>query len=217
MKNLVYYFFLVLSFGIVLTACDNTESYGDKRKAERKAISRFVSEKGITLITPDEFEQKDSVTDTTKNEFVYNSNTEVYFQIVENGKGKHAALIQSGSRRELICRFVEVNIETGDTLTTNLYDAENPDIMTVTNTSGQFSGSFTSGWMYNKYGSGVTSSSAVPEGWLAVMPYLKITRLSETDTPAKVRLIVPSTKGQYDAMSNVYPCYYEITFEGERQ
>lgn len=217
MKKLLYYFFLLLGLGVVVAACDNTESYGDKRKAERNAISHFVSEKGITLITPDEFEQRDSVTDTTKNEFVYNSNTEVYFQIVENGKGEHANLIGKGSRRELLCRFIEVNIETGDTLLTNLYTASTPDVMTVTNSNGQFTGSFTSGYMFTNYGSGMGSSGAVPEGWLAVMPYLKITRRSATDTPAKVRLIVPSTKGQYDAMSSVYPCYYEITFEGGRQ
>ena len=217
MKKLIYYFFLFMILGGVVTSCDNTESYGDKRKAERKSIKHFISEKGITLITPDQFEQKDTVTDTTKNEFVYNSNTEVYFQIVENGKGPHAQLIKSGERRDLLCRFIEIDIESGDTLLTNLYTASTPDVMTVTNTSGQFSASFTSGYMLTKYGSLSGSSGAVPEGWLSVMPYLKVTRRSATDTPAKVRLIVPSTKGQYNAMSNVYPCYYEITFEGGRQ
>lgn len=216
MKKLVYCFFLLIGLGLAVVSCDHTESYGDKRKAERNAISHFVSEQGITLITPDEFEQKDSVTDVSKNEFVYNSNTEIYFQIVQNGTGKHVSLIKKGSRRELLCRFIEVNLETGDTLLTNYYSASTPDVMTVTNSNGQFSGSFTSGMMYSYYGSASGSSGAVPEGWLAVLPYLKITRRSETDTPAKVRLIVPSTKGQYDAMSNVYPCYYEITFEGGR-
>lgn len=217
MKKLIYHFCLFVAVGLVITACDNTESYGDKRKAERKAISHFISKEGITLITPDEFERNDSVTDTTKNEFVYNSNTEVYFQIVENGKGPNAKLIESGSRRGLTCRFMEVDIESGDTLLTNLYTASTTDKMTVTNTNGQFSASFTSGSMLTQYGSLSGSSGAVPEGWLSVMPYLKVTRRSATDTPAKVRLIVPSTKGQYNAMSNVYPCYYEITFEGERQ
>lgn len=217
MKKLIYYFSLFMILGIAITACDNTQSYGDKRKAERNAIKHFISEKGITLITPDQFEQKDSVTDTTKNEFVYNSNTEVYFQIVENGKGEHAQLIKNGERRDLLCRFTEVDIESGDTLLTNMYNVSTVDVMTVTNSSGQFSASFTSGYMFSQYGSLSGSSGAVPEGWLSVMPYLKVTRRSETDTPAKVRLIVPSTKGQYNAMSNVYPCYYEITFEGGRQ
>lgn len=216
MKELLYCCFLLLGLGLVVTSCDNTESYGDKRKAERKAISNFVSQKGITLITPDMFEQNDSVTDTLKNEYVYNSNTEVYFQIRQNGSGQHASLVGNGSRKELLCRYVEVNIETGDTISTNYYSSM-PDVMTVTNTNGQFSGSFTSGNMLSLYGSATGRSGAVPEGWLAVMPYLKITRRSATDTPATVRLIVPSTKGQYDAMSSVYPCYYEITFEGGRQ
>lgn len=226
MKKFIYYFFLFLSL-VVIVACDDTESYGDKRKAERNAISHFISEHGITLITPEEFENQDTVTDLTKNQFVYNSNTEVYFQIVERGSGPHAKKIETGERRELICRFTEVNIlnpteerTVNDTLTNTLPQwLERPEVMMVTNSSGTYSASFTNmnSLMVQAYGSSASSTGYVPEGWLAVLPYIKVTRQGDLDVPAKVRLIVPSTKGQATAMTNVYPCYYEITFEGGRQ
>lgn len=226
MKKLIYYSFLFICLGVV-TACDNTESYGDKRKAERNAINDFISREGITLITPDDFEKQDTVTDLSKNQFVYNSNTEVYFQIVERGSGKYAKPIEKGTRQELICRFMQVNISQpaeqrtySDTLT-NMLPAyvEYPEVMMVTNSSGTFSASFTNmnSLMVRAYGSSASSTGYVPEGWYSVLPYIKVTRRSETETPAKVRLIVPSTKGQSEAMSSVYPCYYEITFEGGRQ
>ena len=39
---------------------------------------------------------------------------------------------------------------------------------------------------------------------------------SEDEGIAKVRLIVPHSEGQTEAASNVYPCFYEITFQKMR-
>ena len=68
------------------------------------------------------------------------------------------------------------------------------------------------GAMYAAYG-----STSVPSGWLIPFPYIRIGR---QDTPdegiAKVRLIVPHSEGQTSASSNVYPCFYEITFQKMR-
>ena len=39
---------------------------------------------------------------------------------------------------------------------------------------------------------------------------------SAKDEIAKVRLIVPHSQGHSDALSNVYPCFYEITYQEMR-
>ena len=98
-------------------------------------------------------------------------------------------------------------IKEGDTLTGNLYDASNPDMLTIENKNGSYSGSFTSGYMHSAYG------SSVPSGWLIPMPYLNIGR---KEPIAKVRLIVPHSEGQSNATSYVYPCFYEITYRKGR-
>ena len=108
----------------------------------------------------------------------------------------------------------------GDSVqTTNnsAYWQTNPDIMDVTNTYGTFTASFNTsvnggGAMYQYYG-----SKAVPAGWLVPLTYINIGRqVSEDEEIAKVRLIVPHSQGHSDASSNVYPCFYEITYQEMR-
>jgi hypothetical protein len=83
--------------------------------------------------------------------------------------------------------------------------------MRVTNTSGSFSGSFTTGVMLSTY-----SSASVPAGWLVPLAYIRIGRAkSLTDEKAKVRLIVPHSQGHTIAAQDVLPYYYEITYEKE--
>ena len=68
------------------------------------------------------------------------------------------------------------------------------------------------GAMYAAYG-----STSVPSGWLIPFPYIRIGRQNSPDEGiAKVRLIVPHSEGQTSASSNVYPCFYEITFQKMR-
>ena len=114
--------------------------------------------------------------------------------------------IADGERAEVIARYYEVNIKEGDTLTGNIFDASNPDMLTIENKKGNYSGSFTSGYM-TKY------SSSVPSGWMVPMPYINIGRKHPV---AKVRLIVPHSEGQSNASSYVYPCFYEITYQKGR-
>ena len=54
---------------------------------------------------------------------------------------------------------------------------------------------------------------SVPSGWILPLQFIKLGRQSDPNAEvAKVRLIVPSTEGQKDAMNGVYPCFYEITY-----
>ena len=86
--------------------------------------------------------------------------------------------------------------------------------MTVKNTSGTFTGVFAKDYcvMYNQYG-----STAVPSGWLVPLTYVNLGRYTSADAElAKVRIIVPHSQGQSNALQGVYPCLYEITYQRGR-
>ena len=204
MKKLLYSLLAFVVIGNFFAACDDTETYADMKEKEREAIEAFVKSMGINPISLEQFYAQDSTTDVAKNEYVRFEDNGVYMQIVRKGEG---APIADGERAEVIARYYEVNIKEGDTLTGNLYDASNPDFLTIENKNGNYSGSFTSGYMYSAYG------SSVPSGWLVPMPYLNIGR---KEPIAKVRLIVPHSEGQSTATSYVYPCFYEITYRKGR-
>lgn len=204
MKKLVYSLVAFVVVGNLFVACDDTETYADMKEKEREVIETFIKSEGINVISLDQFEKQDSTTDVSKNEYVLFKDNGVYMQIVRKGEGSPIA---DGERAEVIARYYEVNIKEGDTLTGNLYDASNPDYLTIENKSGNYSGSFTSGYMYSAYG------SSVPSGWLIPMPYINIGR---KEPIAKVRLIVPHSEGQSTATSYVYPCFYEITYRKGR-
>ena len=189
-------------------SCHHTESYADQKKKEHKAILNFISEQHITPITVEEFEAAGQKTDLVKNEYVLFPSTGVYMQIVREGCGEK---LKNGETATMLCRFTEQNLMVDSIfLSNNIHKyAQTPDRMTVKNTSGTFTASFISGLMLDTY-----SSPSVPKGWLVPLTFIKVGRPStpEEET-AKVRLIVPHTEGQSDASYNVYPCYYEITYE----
>ena len=104
----------------------------------------------------------------------------------------------------MLATYDEYNIQSGTTVTSNLY-ATDPEEMRISNNSGSYTATFTSGVMYNVYG------SSVPTGWLVPLRFLTFNR--RTSNLAKVKLIVPHTKGTSTAATYVYPCLYEITFQ----
>ena len=95
--------------------------------------------------------------------------------------------------------------------TRNDYNNRTFDKMSVVRQGATYSATFASGVMFSTYG------SSVPSGWLVPFPYIKIGR---QDTPgeeiARVKLIVPHSQGQTYASQNVYPCFYDITYQRER-
>ena len=180
-------------------SCDDVETYAEMKEKERAHIEDFISEQGIKVITKAEFE-KDTITDVEKNEFVVFEDKGVYMQIVRRGEGK---MMEDGDRTVFMARYLEQNIETGDTISANLYAS--PDYFTCKREGDSFTASFTQGYMLNVYG-----SSAVPSGWL--VPFSYITPGRPNDKGAKVRLIVPHGQGTTTASQYVYPTYYEITY-----
>lgn len=228
-----------LKFGVLaagcfagfLTSCDDVESYAELKEKERKIIESFLSRDvaimesisdtlihvgKINVISENKFYQQDSLTDISKNEYVLFKNTGVYMQIVSKGAGEK---LQPGETKQLICRYTEFNMRGDSVQTTNVsaYWEAMPDMIEVTNTSGTISGSFVvnddvTGAMYTAY-----ADKSVPAGWLVPLSFVRIGRqISAEQGIAKVRLIVPHSQGQKDASANVYPCFYEISFQETR-
>jgi len=198
---------------VILASCDDTETYAEQRDRENSAISQFIRDSSITVITESEFRENGYKTDVSNNEYVLMQNSGVYMQIVREGCGES---IQDGETTTVLCRFTERNILTDSIQLTNdiLAFASIPEKMSVTNTNGSFTASFLteSSLMYTFYG-----STSVPTGWLVPFPYIKVGRQTSPDEEiAKVNLIVPSTQGHQYASSGVYPCFYTITYQRGR-
>lgn len=172
--------------------------------------------KRIKVISEAEFYAQDSTTNVEENEYVLFGSSGIYMQIVRKGAGER---IGNGETKRLVCRYYEYNI-LGDSLQTAnnvLYWSTTPDIIDVSNNSGTITASFNTtvnggGAMYQIY-----KNVSVPNGWLVPLNYVKVGRQTSPDEGiAKVRLIVPHSEGQNDATTNVYPCFYEITYQEMR-
>lgn len=221
---------LMLLAGIC-SSCSNGETYADQKDKEYKAITSFLDRDVVITdadgnvvcnvgkikeISEEDFINQDSTTNLEENEYVLFSNSGVYMQIVRKGTGEK---LEPGKTARVICRFVEFNI-LGDSIQLRNdvnYWHPSPDIMKISNNSGSFTANFDTeinggGAMYDRYG-----STSVPSGWLVPFSYIRIGRQESADEGiAKVRLIVPHSEGQTSASSNVYPCFYEITFQKMR-
>ena len=220
MKNFLYPLLLLL-LAVSYTSCENYETYADKKEAERDAISNFIAREGIQVISEAQFKAQDETTDVSKNQYVYFNRNGVYMQIIREGCGE---VLEENKQVNILCRFVEKNIlldsilvrndvqawltYNGNTYDTSLYF----DKMAVKRTGTTITASFISGMMYMFHG-----SASVPAGWLVPLNYVKIGRPDpgndDEEEISKVRLIVPHSQGSSDASANVYPCYYEITYE----
>ena len=206
------FLYLILLFGnLMFTACNDVVSYADLKEKEKDAINSFLVsnnfvEGPINVISQAEFIAKDSTTDVSKNEFVLLGSTGVYMQIVRKGEG---VKMKSGDSKTVLARFLEYNIQSGDTLLTNRFSASNVDKFTVSLSGTTFTGSFISGYMYSYYSSSYGTS--VPTAWMIPLSYINLGR--NTANLAEVRLIVPHDQGTQAASQSVYPTYYEISYE----
>lgn len=232
MNRLLYLLCGIMFMGTFLVACDDDETYAEQKEKERKVIASFLGRDPLVLTNHDgdtllntarikvidqaTFEAQDSTTDVEKNEYVLFGNTGIYMQIVRKGPGEK---LKNGESARVICRYWEYNI-LGDSLQTAdnvLYYATNPDILDVSNNSGTITASFNTsvnggGAMYLTY-----QSTVVPDGWIFPLSYVNIGRqVAEEEGIAKVRMIVPHGQGTQNATNNVYPCFYEITYQRMR-
>ncbi len=193
-----------------LFSCKDSDTYADQKERERSAISKYIRDNNIKVISEEEFLAKDTVTDVSKNEYVLFTNTGVYMQIVNRGVGE---ILKHNENTNVLCRYKEINLLT-DSLQSSNIDmafASLVDKMTVRRYYSTYTASFdhSSSLMARIY-----NSTSVPNGWLVPLAYIKLGRLvNDTDNLAKVNLIVPHSEGQANASQRVYPCFYTITYQ----
>lgn len=207
-KYLPLYLFAVILCGIA-SSCEKTETYAEQKEYENNRINDYIYKHGINSISEEQFHSQGDSTSVEKNEYVLFASSGIYMQIVEKGCGEK---LKNGESGDVLCRYYEWNIN-GDSLQTfndgTFARALSYDKFTVRNLSGSFYATFVFGVMANTYG-----SNQVPTGWLVPLTYIKLGRPQTKDEKvAHVKLIVPHNQGQAYASSNVYACFYDITYE----
>lgn len=193
-----------------LFSCKDSDTYADQKERERSAISKYIRDNNIKVISEEEFLAKDTVTDLSKNEYVLFTNTGVYMQIVNRGVGE---ILKHNENTNVLCRYKEINLLTDSLQSSNLdmAFASLVDKMTVRRYYSTYSASFDSG---SSLMARIYNSTSVPNGWLVPLAYIKLGRLvNDSDNLAKVNLIVPHSEGQSNASQRVYPCFYTVTYQ----
>ena len=213
MKKLVFLFLSLLTAGSLFQACDDSKTYAEMLEDEKNAVSQFIKDSAIHVISEEQFKANGYCTDLDKNEYVAFSSNGVYMQIVNKGTltvpEKPAAVDSFINNTEICTRDIEMNIATRELAAFNVplegyMDASQlyayPDVFRYVKTDTYSAGTFTSmSYVWSSY----YASTAVPQGWLLALPYLY--------DNAHVRLIVPSKMGHTSAQQYVTPYYYDIT------
>ena len=202
----------------LFAACNDYETYSDLKKKERQAISKFLVDSAINVISEKQFEEQGQTTDLKKNQYVLLDKSGVYMQIIRKGCGQQ---VESGKTVNVLCRFSETNILTDSMLIRNdivgtiymngqyIDVSQHVDNITVQRYGNTIQAPFLSGMMQLYHG-----TSSVPSGWLVPLLYINVGRpLQEGDEIAKVKLIVPHSQGTQTASQSVYPAFYVITYQ----
>ena len=211
MKKLSILLTMVFGLGLFFQSCNNGKTYAEMKEEERDAIKRFIELNDIKVIDEDQFAAQDSTTNVSANEYVLFEETGVYMQVIERGNGESLG----EGRYEILVRYVEERIkQNGDADTLSLNNLSNlyahPDEFILTKEDKSYSATFTTlGAMYNTH-----SSAYVPSGWLMALNYLKVGR--EISGRSKIKLILPHSQGTSTATAEVFPCFYEITYQLSR-
>lgn len=127
-----------------LFSCKDSDTYADQKERERSAISKYIRDNNIKVISEEEFLANDTVTDVSKNEYVLFKNTGVYMQIVNRGVGE---ILKHNESATVLCRYKEINLLTDSLQSSNLdmAFASLVDKMTVRRYYSTYSASFDSG------------------------------------------------------------------------
>ena len=228
------FLFAMIAFAAVFSfaACNDSETYKDMRDRELDSISSFLRKENIKVISEDEFTRRwnnnQRLTDTAKNnnEWVLFNSNGIYMQVIDQGCGDY---IKKGETADVLVRFDEYNLSYAAEMSDKCRTLSNKvpiksfyiDKMSVTNTSGTFTGSFVDpkaslmAITYNSSYSGL--SSTVPSGWLIPFSWVKIGRpKTDDDRIAHVRLLVPHSYGTTSASGSVQACVYDMTLQRGR-
>ena len=205
MKKLVFLFLSLLAAGGIFQACDDSKTYAEMLEDEKNAVNKFIKDKGIRIISQDEFEKNDTVTNLDRNEYVALSDG-VYMQIVDRGSAENKT-DTFANNNEICVRYIEEDIMTRDTTCFNVFLEEWGDANQLYTNPAVFryvaEGSYVYGTFIQMdyYWASYYQSTAVPAGWLLALPFVR--------NYAHVRLIVPSKVGHSSAQQYVNPYYYD--------
>lgn len=238
MKKFLFPIMSLLIVATTLVSCKDDESYADQKEKERKVINAFLKRDPVVLlganndtllntgkinvISQEQFEAQDSMTDVSKNEYVLFNNTGIYMQIVRKGVGEKIKHLET---KRVITRYWEYNLLADSLQSSDMvpYWISNPGVMDVYNNSGTITATWNvessngGGAMYQLYGVGASSPTKVPQGWVVPMSYVRLGRQNTGEEGiALVRLIVPHAQGTEQATNSVYPCFYEISYQEMR-
>ena len=119
MKKLVFLFLSLLAAGGIFQACDDSKTYAEMLEDEKNAVNKFIKDKGIRIISQDEFEKNDTVTNLDRNEYVALSDG-VYMQIVDRGSAENKT-DTFANNNEICVRYIEEDIMTRDTTCFNVF------------------------------------------------------------------------------------------------
>ncbi|MCC8186817.1 MAG: DUF4827 domain-containing protein [Bacteroides sp.] len=210
MKKLIFFLLSFCILGSVFYSCDNSKTYAEKLADERKAINKYIADHNIKVIPEEEF-LKDTVTDVSKNEYVY-FDTGVYMQIVDRGTEEVTDTFRNNDI--VLARYVEYSIMTGDTIIdiTDTHYGSYPEGFRLVRSGSSISGLFLltepgvyptlSELYYYAYGYSITG---VMNGWLQSIQFLR--------DKSHVKLIIPSKMGHTYSSAAVYPYYYDVYFQ----
>ena len=223
MKKLVFLFLSLLTAVSLFQACDDSKTYAEMLEDEKNAVSQFIKDSAIHVISVEEFEKNDTVTKAKANgdaydEFVSFTSEGIYMQIIDRGRGEDNGGEYTDADKEkdkfvdgnIVCtRYAETNIATRELAAFNIpmeeyMDASQlyayPAVFRYVKTDTYSAGTFIEmDYVWSSY----YASTAVPQGWLLALPYLR--------DNAHVRLIVPSKMGHTSAQQYVTPYFYDIT------
>lgn len=228
MKKLVFLFLSLLTAGSLFQACDNSKTYAEMLEDEKNAVEKFIRDSAIQVISVEEFERNDTVTKAKANgdaydEYVFFPSDGVYMQIIDRGhedidtdetsednrteaEKNEAAKFVDGN---VICtRYLEIDMFTREIMAFNVPLEEYmnagdfysiPLVFRYVKKETYSAGTFID--MDYAWAS-LNQTTAVPQGWLLSLPYLR--------DNAHVRLIVPSKMGHQTSQRDVTPFYYDI-------
>ena len=190
-----FIFLSLLAAGGIFQACDDSKTYAEMLEDEKNAVNKFIKDKGIRIISQDEFEKNDTVTNLDRNEYVALSDG-VYMQIVDRGSAENKT-DTFANNNEICVRYIEEDIMTRDTTCYNVFLEEWGDANQLYTNPAVFryvaEGSYVYGTFIQMdyYWASYYQSTAVPAGWLLALPFVR--------NYAHVRLIVPSKVGHSSA------------------
>ena len=134
MKKLVFLFLSLLTAGSLFQACDDSKTYAEMLEDEKNAVSQFIKDSAIHVISVEEFEKNDTVTKAKANgdaydEFVSFTSEGIYMQIIDRGRGDDNGGEYTDADKEkdkfvdgnIVCtRYAETNIATRELAAFNI-------------------------------------------------------------------------------------------------